>query len=101
MELSETYRMSKGYLPPALQRSAMCSERICRICGTENYLNFTKTLRTPIETQIVVLKTEMENLQSEIKQLNNSGTSIQQKIDKVQAEISADAGRPTNCYRED
>ena len=24
----------------ALQRSAMCAERICRICGTENYLKF-------------------------------------------------------------
>ena len=45
------------------------------------------SVRTPIETRIVVLKAEMENLQGEIEQLNNADKVLQQEIDRTRAEI--------------
>ena len=53
-----------------------------------------KAAKMPIETQISVLKAEMENLQNEIDQLNSKNTAIQQAIEKIDVKIEA-------CLRQD
>ena len=46
-----------------------------------------KAERVPIETQIAILKIEMDNLQGEIDQFNDKVKTAQQRIDQCQAKI--------------
>ena len=46
-----------------------------------------KVERVPIETQIAILKIEMDNLQGDINQLNDKVKATQQRIDQCQAKI--------------